>query len=77
MCFRLQHQLQWYLLQQHIESKLAVALVPTASRAESAAAAGAGSLQMQQTLAQIRLAHAFLGKGTEKGLYTITQEQLL
>lgn len=71
---RLQHQLQLYLLQQHIESHLAVSLLPLERIGKSAA--GEGSLTSQQALAQIRLAHAFLCKGVEKGLCTIMQEQM-
>ena len=72
-CCRLQHQLQLYLLQQHVESKLAVSLLPLGRIGESGAAVG--SPTSQQALAQIRLAHAFLCKGAAKGLCTIMQEQ--
>ena len=71
---RLQHQLQLYLLQLHIESKLAVPLLPTADSIASAAAAG--GMVIQQTLAQIRLAHAFMCKGAERAPCTITKECL-
>lgn len=71
---RLQHQLQLYLLQQHIESRLAVTLLPSKDIVESALAAG--GVQAQQALAQLRLAHAFLGKGADRGPCTITQQVL-
>lgn len=69
---RLRHQLQLYLWQLHIETNLAAPLLPQACFGELAAAPD--SLTSQQALAQIRLAHAFLCKGIEKGLCTITQK---
>ncbi len=70
---RLQHQLQLYLWQQHIESTVAAPLVPQL-RSSVSHTEGQPS---QQTLAQIRLAHAFLCKGAERGLCTMTQERVL
>ena len=72
---RLQHQLQLYLWQQHLESTVAAPLVPQLCSSDSEShTEGQAS---QQTLAQIRLAHAFLCKGAERGLCTMTQERVL
>ncbi|DBA90260.1 TPA: hypothetical protein ACH3X1_003553 [Trebouxia sp. C0004] len=72
---RLQHQLQMYLWQQHIESAVAAPLVPQLRK--SNAATRTETQPSQQTLAQIRLAHGFLCKGAECGLCTMTQERIL
>ncbi len=72
---RLQHQLQLYLWQQHIESTVAAPLVPQLRSSNSTSHTEAQP--SQQTLAQIRLAHAFLCKGAERGLCTMTQERIL
>ena len=71
---RLQHQLQLYLLQQHVESTVAAPLLPAPTMGNSAG--NVESVPDLKMLAQTRLAHAFLCKGAERGLCTITQEHM-
>ena len=81
---RVRHQIQVYAFQAHLEGQLAAALLPQALRSPNAGLAAPAmshgaprasapvSKSLERSIAQLRLAQAFLGKGAEAGLCSVT-----
>lgn len=71
-----------YLLQQHLEAKVAAPLLEglevlkdPALFEENYEGSDPDTPEARRAVAQWRLAHAFLGKGAERGLCTVSEDR--